>query len=170
MHRRISRYYPGTGDLFASVMLAALLNGDKLADACEFAGEFVKDCNRLYGRRSRPIPCTGVQFEKLLPRLIDGTYKQALREPPAPGDAGPRENSKEHRLWAVLFAAVVSRRAAETAVAYRETRKPAIEAGFREGSGTTGARGSEERSACERKRAAAASGRVHFLGGFAAQK
>ena len=24
----------------------------------------------------------GVQFEKLLPRLIDGTYKQALRDRP----------------------------------------------------------------------------------------
>ena len=81
MHRRISRYYPGTGDLFASVMLAALLNGDKLADACEFAGEFVKDCI-AYTAAQQTDPMHGVQFEKLLPRLIDGTYKQALRYRP----------------------------------------------------------------------------------------
>ena len=81
MHRRISRYYPGTGDLFASVMLAALLNGDKLADACEFAGEFVKDCI-AYTAAQQTDPMHGVQFEKLLPRLIDGTYKQALRDRP----------------------------------------------------------------------------------------
>ena len=81
MHRRISRYYPGTGDLFASVMLAALLNGDKLADACEFAGEFVKDCI-AYTAARQTDPMHGVQFEKLLPRLIDGTYKQALRDRP----------------------------------------------------------------------------------------
>ena len=81
MHRRISRYYPGTGDLFASVMLAALLNSDKLADACEFAGEFVKDCI-AYTAAQQTDPMHGVQFEKLLPRLIDGTYKQALRDRP----------------------------------------------------------------------------------------
>ena len=81
MHRRISRYYPGTGDLFATVMLAALLNGDQLADACEFAGEFVKDCI-AYTAAQQTDPMHGVQFEKLLPRLIDGTYKQALRDRP----------------------------------------------------------------------------------------
>ena len=69
MHRRISRYYPGTGDLFASVMLAALLNGDKLADACEFAGEFVKDCI-AYTAAQQIDPMHGVQFEKLLYKLI----------------------------------------------------------------------------------------------------
>ena len=74
------------GDLFASVMLAALLNGDKLADACEFAGEFVKDCI-AYTAAQQTDPMHGVQFEKLLPRLIDGTYKQALRDRPLREDA-----------------------------------------------------------------------------------
>ena len=40
--------------------------------------------------------------------------------------------AEKHRLRAVLFAAVVSCRAAESAAACRETRKTAIEAGFRE--------------------------------------
>ena len=44
LHERIAQYYPGTGDLFAAVVLGALLNGRALADACALAGEFVKDC------------------------------------------------------------------------------------------------------------------------------
>ena len=47
LHERIAQYYPGTGDLFAAVVLGALLNGRALADACALAGEFVKDCIAL---------------------------------------------------------------------------------------------------------------------------
>lgn len=74
LHRRIDRYYPGTGDLFASAMLAALLNGDSLEEACELAGEYVKDCI-AYTLEQKTDPMHGVQFEKLLPRLIDGSYQ-----------------------------------------------------------------------------------------------
>ncbi len=68
LHQRIDRYYPGTGDLFAAVMLAALLNGGKLADACTHAGAFVKDCI-AYTAAQQTDPMHGVQFEKLLGRL-----------------------------------------------------------------------------------------------------
>ena len=71
LHRRIDRYYPGTGDLFASVMLGALLNGAKLAEACDRAGEFVKDCI-AYTAAQQTDPMHGVQFEKLLHQLIEG--------------------------------------------------------------------------------------------------
>ena len=74
LHRRIDRYYPGTGDLFASAMLAALLNGESLEGACELAGEYVKDCI-AYTLEQKTDPMHGVQFEKLLPRLIDGFYQ-----------------------------------------------------------------------------------------------
>lgn len=74
LHRRIDRYYPGTGDLFASAMLAALLNGESLEEACELAGEYVKDCI-AYTLEQKTDPMHGVQFEKLLPRLIDGFYQ-----------------------------------------------------------------------------------------------
>ncbi len=43
LHERIDCYYPGTGDVFAAVMLGALLGGAKLRDACVKAGEFVRD-------------------------------------------------------------------------------------------------------------------------------
>ena len=69
LHRRIDRYYPGTGDLFASVMLGALLNGHSLPAACERAGEYVKDCI-AYTAEQQTDPMHGVQFEKLLYKLI----------------------------------------------------------------------------------------------------
>ena len=68
LHRRIDRYYPGTGDLFAAAMLGALLNGEKLTDACRGAGEFVKDCI-AYTAAQDTDPMHGVQFEKLLGRI-----------------------------------------------------------------------------------------------------
>lgn len=71
LHRRIDRYYPGTGDLFASVMLSALLNDAKLPDACDRAGAFVKDCI-AYTAAQQTDPMHGVQFEKLLHQLIEG--------------------------------------------------------------------------------------------------
>lgn len=69
MHNRIERYYPGTGDLFASVMLGALLNGRALEDACDLAGEYVKDCI-AYTAAQQTDPVDGVQFEKLLGKII----------------------------------------------------------------------------------------------------
>ena len=69
LHRRIDRYYPGTGDLFASVMLGALLNGHSLPAACERAGEYVKDCIACTAEQQTD-PMHGVQFEKLLYKLI----------------------------------------------------------------------------------------------------
>lgn len=81
LHRRIDRYYPGTGDLFASVMLGAILGGDTLEDACELAGEYVKDCI-AYTMAQQTDPMHGVQFEKVLPKLIDGTYQREMRDRP----------------------------------------------------------------------------------------
>lgn len=81
LHRRIDRYYPGTGDLFASAMLSELLGGAGMRDACELAGEYTKDCI-AYTMQQQTDPMHGVQFEKVLPRLIDGTYHKELRERP----------------------------------------------------------------------------------------
>lgn len=68
LHHRIDRYYPGTGDLFASVMLSMLLNGQSMAASCEKAGAFVRDCIS-YTAAQRTDPMHGVQFEKLLYQL-----------------------------------------------------------------------------------------------------
>ena len=62
-------------------MLGAMLSGDTLEDACELAGEYVKDCI-AYTMAQQTDPMHGVQFEKVLPRLIDGTYRREMRDRP----------------------------------------------------------------------------------------
>ena len=74
LHRRIDRYYPGTGDLFAAVMLGALLGGETLEQASAGAGAFVRDCI-AYTAAQQTDPMHGVQFEKLLHRLTAAAEK-----------------------------------------------------------------------------------------------
>ena len=61
--------YSGTGDLFASVMLGALLRGDDLRAAAKLAVDFVQKCaaftNALGGDKRE-----GVMFERLLKDLV----------------------------------------------------------------------------------------------------
>lgn len=61
--------YSGTGDLFASVMLGALLRGESLHNAAELAVHFVQKCaaftNVLNGDKRE-----GVMFERLLKELM----------------------------------------------------------------------------------------------------
>ena len=64
-----SRSYPGTGDLFASVLLGALLRGDAFPDACAYAAEFTGEVIH----ESAPIPTPerdGVALEHHLWKLI----------------------------------------------------------------------------------------------------
>ncbi len=67
-HARIPAYYPGTGDLFASVLLGGLLRGDSLAQAAARAASFVRDCIAYTAARGTDN-LHGVQFEPLLCRL-----------------------------------------------------------------------------------------------------
>lgn len=66
---RVPGEYAGTGDLFASVMLGALLRGDSLHDAAQLAANFVQKCaaftNVLEGDTRE-----GVMFEGLLKELM----------------------------------------------------------------------------------------------------
>ena len=64
----------GTGDLFASALLAAVMCGQEIADAVEFAGEFV--CESMEITREQPnFELRGVSFETKL-----GLIAQLLRE------------------------------------------------------------------------------------------
>lgn len=60
--------FPGTGDLFATVTLGALLRGKSLKEAAELAVDFVGECARYTLELGTPIE-EGVQFETLLGRL-----------------------------------------------------------------------------------------------------
>ncbi len=62
--------FPGTGDLFASVALGALLRGEGLDKAAALAVEFVGRCAKETLALGTPIP-EGVQFESLLGELME---------------------------------------------------------------------------------------------------
>lgn len=61
--------FPGTGDLFASVLLGALLRGQPLPDSMELAVSFVRRSAAATLELGTP-PLMGVQFEPLLGELI----------------------------------------------------------------------------------------------------
>ena len=66
--RLLHDYYPGTGDIFASVMIGSLLKGESLPGAIDWAAQFVSQCIKVssgydYERRD------GVQLERVLPLL-----------------------------------------------------------------------------------------------------
>lgn len=70
-HAHVPVYYPGTGDLFTSVLTACLC-GEKtcgLRQAVETAAWFVRDCAQYTSALGTPA-IEGVQFEKLLGRLL----------------------------------------------------------------------------------------------------
>ncbi|MGI6653094.1 MAG: PfkB family carbohydrate kinase [Christensenellales bacterium] len=68
MHHRMQGSYPGTGDLYASCVIAGLLTGQTLAQACHVAGAFMEQSLKLAiqaGGEAR----FGVPFERVLPWL-----------------------------------------------------------------------------------------------------
>lgn len=62
-------HFPGTGDLFASVLLGALMRGDELPGSVEQAVSFVQQCVAHTLKVGTP-PVEGVQFEPLLKELV----------------------------------------------------------------------------------------------------
>jgi len=60
---------PGTGDVFASVLSGAVMNGKPLKDATEQAAKFVRDC--IMKSDELDIPhSNGVCFEEILGKLV----------------------------------------------------------------------------------------------------
>ncbi|MGL4739574.1 MAG: pyridoxamine kinase [Sarcina sp.] len=63
--KKINRYFPGTGDAFASVIVGKILKGENLLDACNFASEFIKksiEVSSEAGTESKE----GILLEKVL--------------------------------------------------------------------------------------------------------
>ncbi|MCX7614782.1 MAG: pyridoxamine kinase [Clostridiales bacterium] len=65
----VDEYFPGTGDLFASVFLGAYLQSSDLVQSAKKAACFVKKAAELTVK-SGENPIEGVLFEKLLPELM----------------------------------------------------------------------------------------------------
>ena len=68
---RLDAHYPGTGDLFASVLTGALLRGETLEGAVRRATAFTRLCVQHSMAFATPVNY-GVDLEPLLPRLWDG--------------------------------------------------------------------------------------------------
>ncbi|MEI7885117.1 MAG: pyridoxamine kinase [Clostridia bacterium] len=66
---QIEGIYPGTGDIFASTLLAALLKGRTLSTACQLAQSYTYRCIKLTKERELD-PRYGVCFELALPDLL----------------------------------------------------------------------------------------------------
>jgi pyridoxine kinase len=66
----VAHSYHGTGDVFSSVLTAALLGGKSLTEAARIAAEFVHDTIEDTAREN-PSLWYGVNFEKHLSRLAD---------------------------------------------------------------------------------------------------
>lgn len=62
-------HYPGTGDLFTSVLCGALLSGERLTDAAGKAADFVFTAIRTAKEEGVPVR-EGVPMELLVPRLL----------------------------------------------------------------------------------------------------
>jgi len=67
----VGRPYPGTGDIFASVLLGALLDGRSFPKACEHAADFTGEVICDSAQHSTPAR-NGVALETNLWRLVTG--------------------------------------------------------------------------------------------------
>ena len=67
---RVDAYFPGTGDLFASVLLVTLLRRgrDRLEEGVQMAVDFVYRCVEHTHKADTP-PLNGVLLEEMLPIL-----------------------------------------------------------------------------------------------------
>lgn len=67
--RKIDKHYPGTGDAFASVLLAYLLKGESLEESARFASEFISKSIKLSSQYDYDSK-EGILLEKSLKLLI----------------------------------------------------------------------------------------------------
>lgn len=77
-YSHIPVHFPGTGDLYTGVMIGAVMNGDSLATAVEFAAEYVAEAVGNTVEAGTPER-EGVQFERNLGKLADYKDKEKKR-------------------------------------------------------------------------------------------
>ena len=68
--KRIKESYPGTGDLFASVLCGAVTNGSSLLEATQFAAKFVEETTE-YTSHFDTDHNDGISFEPFLDKLCN---------------------------------------------------------------------------------------------------
>ncbi len=70
--KRVRKSYPGTGDLFASVLLGCILAGDSLRDAVRFASDYICKVMEYSAGFDTPVR-EGVAFERFMGELSEHT-------------------------------------------------------------------------------------------------
>ena len=74
-HRRISKNFHGTGDIYSSVFVGAYLMGKSAFDAAKAAADFVVECIE-YTMKGDNSHWYGVKFEPLLADYINRIKKK----------------------------------------------------------------------------------------------
>ena len=75
----VHTHYPGTGDLFTSVLCGAVLSGKSLVEAAGKAADFVFTAIRTAQERGVPVR-EGVPMELLVPRLLEDHALKAVKK------------------------------------------------------------------------------------------
>ena len=75
--QKVARHYHGTGDLFASVFVAAKMKGLEIGRCAQIAADFVSDTIARTVRDGTDERY-GVNFEQGIPDLISRFQKEAL--------------------------------------------------------------------------------------------
>ena len=70
---KVDGYFHGTGDIFGSTLLGALLNDKPLPEALQIATSYVHECIRLSTLQNKQARY-GVPFEKAIPYLLTKLY------------------------------------------------------------------------------------------------
>lgn len=68
-HEKIDTGYHGTGDIFSSTTVGALMRGKSLPEALALAGDYTKECIRVTVENGKK-DCCGVDFEEVIPYLV----------------------------------------------------------------------------------------------------
>ena len=68
-NKKVDAAYHGTGDLYTSTLLGAVLSGKSLGEAAQIACDFTAKCIE-YTKEREPNMKYGVDFETNLPKLI----------------------------------------------------------------------------------------------------
>ncbi len=68
--KRVRKSYPGTGDLFASVLLGAIMSGKSLDEAMRYASDHIRDVMNYSSQIDTPAR-NGVAFERFLGELAE---------------------------------------------------------------------------------------------------
>lgn len=69
-HEKFSGSFHGTGDIFSSTAVGALMRGRPLPEALAIAGDYVKECIRITVANGKQ-DCYGVDFEEAIPWLVN---------------------------------------------------------------------------------------------------